>query len=121
MFPVMAEIPLDRQEIGQRIRKAREESGISAGTLAIAFDRTSKAYYHWENGVAMPTADQLKELCRMLDVSADLILTGVSSWPYELFSPGGYAILPDAEKQSIEDSIAGAIQRHRRKQTRHVA
>jgi len=117
----MADIPVERQAIGERIRNARKESGLSSESIATHFGRTVKTYYHWETGVSMPTADQLSDLCRLLEVSADHLLTGVSAWPYDLFQPDDYALLSKEEKTKIEDSIAGAILRRKRKQRLEAA
>lgn len=117
----MADISDERREIGKRIRIARKDAGVPIEKIAERFELQTAACYHWETGVSMPTADQLRELCRMLEVSADKILTGVSSWPYELFQPDDYAMLSDQERTNIEDSIAGAILRKRRKQIAEAA
>lgn len=107
----MPSISPERKEIGNRLRAARESSGVPAETLAKEVGRTVQAYYHWETGNAMPTVDQLRILCRLMEVSADFILSGVAQWPFELFQPEDYARLSDVERKDIENAIAGAIQR----------
>lgn len=63
-----------KYEIGARIRKYREDRGISqkelAGMLGISNNRVS----NWEQGINRPDADILADICKALNVSPSELL-----------------------------------------------
>lgn len=53
--------------VGQRIREAREQLGLSQSQLGERLHKTQAAVSYWENGKRSPTFDDLLALCRLLD------------------------------------------------------
>lgn len=63
-----------------RVRKARALTQTELGA-AMAPPASLTTVSHWERGRRQPDADQLRELCRILHVSADVLL---ERRPFEL-------------------------------------
>lgn len=64
------------KEIGERIRKLREEQGITREELAIRAEITTKFLYEVENGKKGMSANNLYKVSRELSSSCDYILLG---------------------------------------------
>ena len=58
-----------KYEIGSRIRKYREERGLSQKKLAQMIGVSNSRISNWEQGLNRPDADVLVNLCRALNVS----------------------------------------------------
>ena len=63
-----------KYEIGSRIRKYREERGLSQKQLAELIGVKNNRVSNWEQGVNRPDADILAALCRALQVSPSELL-----------------------------------------------
>lgn len=63
-----------KYEIGKRIRKYREELGISQKELAEKIGVSNGRVSNWEQGLNRPDADMLAELCFALQVSPSVLL-----------------------------------------------
>ncbi len=63
-----------RYSIGNRIRKYRENIGISQKELARRIGVTNSRVSNWEQGVNRPDADILVKLCVALSVSPSELL-----------------------------------------------
>ena len=63
-----------KYDIGNRIRKYREESGISQKELASRINVSNSRISNWEQGINRPDADFLADLCRALNVSPSILL-----------------------------------------------
>lgn len=59
-----------------RLRKAREDKGLSKAELARRIGVTRQAVTMWESGNAEPTAENLRNLAINLDVEHDWLSTG---------------------------------------------
>ena len=60
--------------LGEKIRRLREERGLSQEELAEALDVSRQTVSNWENDKATPDAVKLGLLCKALGVSADEML-----------------------------------------------
>lgn len=58
-----------KYEIGSRIRKYREERGISQKQLAQLINVSNSRISNWEQGINRPDADIIADICRALNVS----------------------------------------------------
>lgn len=67
--------------LGTLISRTRLARGMQQQQLAGAMGVTRATMSLWENGKRTPSADQLRELCRILHVSADVLL---ERRPFEL-------------------------------------
>lgn len=63
-----------KYEIGSRIRRYREERGLSQKQLAELIGVKNSRVSNWEQGLNRPDADILAELCRALQVSPSELL-----------------------------------------------
>lgn len=54
------------QVFGERLKKWRKKSGISAEVLAYKIDTDVSTYYRYEHGIISPTIDVLVQLCDLL-------------------------------------------------------
>ncbi len=63
-----------KYEIGNRIRKYREERRISQVQLAQRLGVSNSRVSNWEQGINRPDADILADICRALDVSPSELL-----------------------------------------------
>lgn len=61
-------------EIGARIRKYRDDRGISQKELAEKIGISSGRISNWEQGINRPNADIIAMICKALDVSASELL-----------------------------------------------
>ena len=63
-----------KYDIGSRLRKIREERGLSQRQLAEALGVSGSRVSNWEQGLNRPDADMLADLCRALKVSPSELL-----------------------------------------------
>lgn len=63
-----------KYEIGSRIRRYREERGLSQKQLAELIGVKNNRVSNWEQGLNRPDADILAALCRALQVSPSELL-----------------------------------------------
>lgn len=68
---------LDFKAIGNGIRERRQKLGYSQDSLAETLGVTHQAISRWEQGEAMPTVENLAELCSLFDIGfEELLLLG---------------------------------------------
>ena len=63
-----------KYEIGTRIRKYREDRGLSQKELAQLIDVSNSRVSNWEQGINRPDADILAAICTALNVSPSELL-----------------------------------------------
>ena len=63
-----------KYEIGNRIRKYREESGLSQKQLADAINVSNSRVSNWEQGINRPDVEIIADICRALNVSPSELL-----------------------------------------------
>ncbi len=90
---------MDTKAIGQRIKKAREATGITQDELAKAVDCSTKHIGALERGIKTPSLDMLVVIANTLGVSADLLLQDVLEKPVDSrASEFAAAVAPLSEK-----------------------
>lgn len=68
-------LAIDMVKTGQNIMRLRKEAGLSVKDLQRTFGfSTPQAIYKWQQGLAMPTIDNLVVLASILNVSMDEII-----------------------------------------------
>lgn len=67
---------MDQERIGRFITECRKEKKLTQSELADKLGITDKAISKWENGRCMPDISLLKELCSILGVSINELLSG---------------------------------------------
>ena len=63
-----------KYEIGNRIRKYREECQLSQKEFAKMIGVSNSRVSNWEQGINRPDADLLADICRALNVSPSILL-----------------------------------------------
>ncbi len=82
------------ETIGNRISRLRKEKGMSQEALAEKIGVSSQAVSKWENDQSCPDISLLPQLAKLLDVTADELLTGNSN---------EVRMVPKAERKSLEE------------------
>lgn len=104
-----------RAEIGQAIRRAREAKGMTQDDLRTRLRRSKTSISDWERGKTAPNVENLRALCRTLDVAPGLLLgmnasnanaagLELPSRPFEAIGARAVALRADAEA-----SVSGLI------------
>lgn len=93
-----------KYEIGKRIRKYREELGISQKQLAAQIGVSNGRVSNWEQGINRPDADMLAALCHALKVSPSTLL-GVKLSQDELDDTERKIIQAYREKKDLQKAV----------------
>lgn len=67
---------MDKQKIGDFIKKKRKEKGLTQVDLADKIGITDRAISKWERGICCPDISLLKDLCKILDININELLSG---------------------------------------------
>ena len=67
---------MDQIKIGRFIAECRKKANLTQMQLAEKLDITDKAISKWERGVAMPDSSIMLELCDILSISVNELLSG---------------------------------------------
>ena len=61
-------------KIGEKIRKARENLGLSQDEVARRIPMNQSSYSKIERDIQEPNLEQFRQICRILNLSADVLL-----------------------------------------------
>lgn len=90
---------MDTKAIGQRIKKAREATGITQDELAKVIGCSTKHIGALERGIKTPSLDMFVTIANTLGASADLLLQDVLEKPVDCrASEFAAAVAPLSEK-----------------------
>ena len=64
----------------ERLKEIRVEKGMTQGEVATALNITRSAYTNYELGIREPSYEMLRQLCTVLEVSADYLIGVVDSY-----------------------------------------
>ena len=67
---------MDQVKIGKFISEKRKEKGLTQSTLAEQLSITDRAISKWENGICMPDAGTIPELCKILNITINDLFSG---------------------------------------------
>ena len=67
---------MNQQKIGEFIRDKRKEKGLTQIELANKLGITNQAISKWERGKNCPDISLLKDLCKILDININELLSG---------------------------------------------
>jgi len=67
---------MDQEKIGRFIAYCRKENGLTQAALAEKLGITDRAVSKWENGKSLPDASIMLELCSILNINVNELLTG---------------------------------------------
>ena len=67
---------MDQDRIGKFIKECRKNKKLTQEQLAEKLGVTYKAVSKWETGKCLPDASLMLELCNILDINANELLTG---------------------------------------------
>lgn len=93
-----------KYEIGSRIRKYREEKGISQKELAQMLGIKNSRVSNWEQGLNRPDADILADICRVLQVSPSDLL-GVQLVEGELNDSERKVVMAYRSKPELQQAV----------------
>lgn len=61
-------------EIKYRIRELRREKALTQKQLGCIINKSPTAVASWEQGLSEPCVNDIRELCKIFDVSSDYLL-----------------------------------------------
>lgn len=67
---------MDQIKTGQFIAKKRKAKGLTQARLAEMLGITDRAVSKWERGISMPDSSIMLELCEILNITVNELLTG---------------------------------------------
>ena len=67
---------MDQIKIGKFISTKRKEKNITQSELAEKLNITDRAISKWENGICLPDANNIIELCKILDITVNDLFSG---------------------------------------------
>ena len=67
---------MDQLKIGKFIAECRKQQSLTQAQLAEKLHITDKAISKWERGIAMPDSSIMLELCSILGISVNEMLSG---------------------------------------------
>ena len=67
---------MNQEKIGRFIASCRKECGYTQASLGEKLGITDRAVSKWETGKSMPDASIMLELCNLLKISVNELLTG---------------------------------------------
>ena len=82
------------ETIGNRIAKYRKGKGLTQEGLANLMGVSSQAVSKWETDASCPDISALPQLCKLLGITTDELLTGNTS---------EVKLVPPAERKSLEE------------------
>lgn len=82
------------ETIGNRISKFRKAKGMTQEELASKLGVSSQAVSKWENDISCPDISLLPQLCQVLGVTSDELLTGKTN---------EVKMLPAEERKSLDE------------------
>lgn len=82
------------ETMGNRISKYRKAKGLTQEDLAVQVGVSSQAVSKWENDASCPDISLLPQLCRILGITSDELLTGKNN---------EVRMVPAAERKNLEE------------------
>ena len=67
---------MNQEKIGRFIASCRKEQGLTQARLAERLGITDRAVSKWENGKSLPDASIMLELCDLLKITVNELLSG---------------------------------------------
>lgn len=67
---------MDQIKIGKFIQEKRKVKKLTQSDLAEKLNITDRAISKWENGICLPDASTMPELCKILDISINDLFSG---------------------------------------------
>lgn len=67
---------MNQEKIGKFIAERRKEQGLTQAALAEKFGISDRAVSKWETGKSMPDASIMLELCEVLEINVNELLSG---------------------------------------------
>lgn len=96
---------MNQVKIGKFIAECRKKNNLTQMQLAEKLNITDRAISKWENGKAMPDSSIMIDLCNILKISVNDLLSG------EILETDNY-------KQRSEENIVGIMSNEKQKKKR---
>ncbi len=79
---------MDQIKIGKFIASCRKEQGMTQAVLAEKLGISDRAVSKWETGKSMPDSGIMLELCELLKINVNELLSGsISRWKIIMQNP----------------------------------
>ncbi|MFQ6030509.1 MAG: helix-turn-helix domain-containing protein [Dehalococcoidia bacterium] len=101
-----------RRSIGERLRRGREEAGVSVEHVSKKLEVSTTTVGHWETGRSFPSAEHLVGLLRLYAIDADWLLGTV---PEDMESDeesvmlGRYRLLEPKYRRGIREAARAML------------
>ena len=96
-----------RRRIGQRLKEARARAGVPQQAVVELLGVGPNALTHWENGKALPKADQLGHLADLYHCSLDWLIGRPGSDDVYLICPRARKIVAEADtKRRLVEALS---------------
>ncbi len=102
---------MDQIKIGRFIAQQRKEHGLTQAQLAEKFNISDRAVSKWETGRAMPDSSIMLELCGLLDISVNELLSGekIAMRDYDKAAEENLLRMKKQEEQSNGKLLAAEV------------
>lgn len=99
---------MNQEKIGKFIAECRKENGYTQAALAEKLGITDRAVSKWETGKSMPDASIMLELCEILKISVNELLTGerIVMEKYQEYAESNIVELKSKEEKANKALIA---------------
>ncbi|MCR5762137.1 MAG: helix-turn-helix domain-containing protein [Treponema sp.] len=93
---------MDQEKVGRFIASCRKEQGLTQAKLAEKFGITDRAVSKWENGKCLPDCSIMIELCNLLKINVNELLSGerLDMEQYKEKAEENLFLLKDLEQKS---------------------
>ena len=61
-------------KLSQKLKELRADVGLTQKQIANMLNKSETGYASWEQGLSEPCVEDLRKLCKILNVSADCLL-----------------------------------------------
>ena len=85
-----------QETIGKRIQKLRKSKGLTQEELAEKLGLSSQAVSKWETDASCPDISLLPQLCQLLGVTADELISGKTE---------GVRLMPEQKRKSLDELV----------------
>ena len=66
--------------------RKKKEKDLTQSSLAEKLNISDRAISKWENGICLPDAGKMIELCEILDITLNDLFSGEKSWQKKVIS-----------------------------------
>lgn len=100
----------NQKAFGSRLRKLREQQGLSMLAFGKEIGTSASRIKHWEEGKSAPSASWIVTICERFDVSAENLLTGSNKEIGDKrINPSKQAALVESDNPGVDGLVESFI------------